>query len=124
MKRMDRYNETSAEKRISRSNNNKELYEYVGDTYSMPYPMMNILNGGAHADNKLDFQEFMIIPNASTINERIRQGAEVFHNLKKVLKEKGLEALLAVVAGNGEANKFYHSLEDTKIQDEAAWINL
>ena len=69
--------------------NNKELYEYVGDTYSMPYPMMNILNGGAHADNKLDFQEFMIIPNASNINERIRQGAEIFHNLKKVLKEKG-----------------------------------
>ncbi len=69
--------------------NNKELYEYVGNTYSMPYPMMNILNGGAHADNKLDFQEFMIIPNASTINERIRQGAEIFHNLKKVLKEKG-----------------------------------
>ena len=55
----------------------------------MPYPMINILNGGAHADNKLDFQEFMIIPNASNINERIRQGAEVFHNLKKVLKEKG-----------------------------------
>ncbi|MBR4351018.1 MAG: phosphopyruvate hydratase [Bacilli bacterium] len=69
--------------------NNKELYEYVGNTYSMPYPMMNILNGGAHADNKLDFQEFMIIPNSSNINERIRQGAEVFHNLKKVLKEKG-----------------------------------
>ena len=69
--------------------NNKELYEYVGDTYSMPYPMMNILNGGAHADNKLDFQEFMIIPNASNINERIRQGSEIFHNLKKVLKEKG-----------------------------------
>ena len=69
--------------------NNKELYEYVGNNYSMPYPMINILNGGAHADNKLDFQEFMIIPNASNINERIRQGAEVFHNLKKVLKEKG-----------------------------------
>jgi enolase len=69
--------------------NNKELYEYVGNNYSMPYPMMNILNGGAHADNKLDFQEFMIIPNSSNINERIRQGAEVFHNLKKVLKEKG-----------------------------------
>lgn len=44
--------------------------------------------------------------------------------LRKVLKEKGLEALLAVVAGNGEANKFYHSLDNTKIQDEAAWINL
>ena len=76
--------------KASAKENNKELYEYVGDTYSMPYPMMNILNGGAHADNKLDFQEFMIIPNASTINERIRQGSEIFHNLKKVLKEKGL----------------------------------
>ena len=51
--------------------------------------MMNILNGGAHADNGLDFQEFMIIPNAKTIRERVRIGAEVFHNLKKVLKEKG-----------------------------------
>ncbi|MBR4830948.1 MAG: phosphopyruvate hydratase [Bacilli bacterium] len=76
--------------KASAKENNKELYEYVGDTYSMPYPMMNIINGGAHADNKLDFQEFMIIPNASTINERIRQGSEIFHNLKKVLKEKGL----------------------------------
>ena len=45
-------------------------------------------------------------------------------DLRKVLKEKGLEALLVVVAGNVEANKFYHSLEDTKIQDEVAWINL
>ena len=75
--------------KASAKENNKELYEYVGNTYSMPYPMMNILNGGAHADNKLDFQEFMIIPNAKDINERIRQGAEIFHNLKKVLKEKG-----------------------------------
>ena len=48
--------------------------------------MMNILNGGAHADNGLDFQEFMIIPKADTIKERVRIGAEVFHNLKKVLK--------------------------------------
>ena len=70
--------------------NNKELYEYVGDTYSMPYPMMNILNGGAHADNKLDFQEFMIIPNVPSINDRVRTGSEIFHSLKKVLKEKGL----------------------------------
>ena len=52
--------------------------------------MMNILNGGAHADNGLDFQEFMIIPQASSIKERIRIGSEVFHSLKKVLKEKGL----------------------------------
>ena len=51
--------------------------------------MMNIINGGAHADNHLDFQEYMIIPNRDTIKERIRVGAEVFHNLKKVLKDKG-----------------------------------
>jgi enolase len=51
--------------------------------------MMNILNGGAHADNHLDFQEFMIIPQNKTFEERIRVGAEVFHTLKKVLKEKG-----------------------------------
>ena len=73
---------------------NKPLYKYVnekyGDELSMPYPMMNILNGGAHADNGLDFQEFMIIPQANSIKERIRIGSEVFHSLKKVLKEKGL----------------------------------
>ena len=66
------------------------LYKYIGDGTTLPVPMMNIINGGAHADNKLDFQEFMIIPQASTIKERIRIGAEVFHNLKKVLNEKGL----------------------------------
>jgi len=69
--------------------NNKELYEYVGDGKSLPIPMMNILNGGAHADNSLDFQEFMIIPNRNNIKERLRVGTEVFHTLKKVLKEKG-----------------------------------
>lgn len=65
------------------------LYEYVGDGRELPYPMMNILNGGAHADNNLDFQEFMIIPKRNTLRERVRVGAEIFHNLKKVLKEKG-----------------------------------
>lgn len=69
--------------------NNKELYEYIGNGKTMPKPMMNILNGGMHADNGLDFQEFMIIPNAKTIKERVRIGSEVFHNLKKVLKEEG-----------------------------------
>lgn len=67
----------------------KPLYSYVGSGTTLPRPMMNILNGGAHADNKLDFQEYMIIPVASTIKERIRIGSEVFHTLKKVLKEKG-----------------------------------
>lgn len=66
------------------------LYKYVGDGTTLPRPMMNILNGGAHADNKLDFQEFMIIPNRETIKERIQVGSEVFHALKKVLNEKGL----------------------------------
>ena len=66
------------------------LYKYIGNGTLLPVPMMNILNGGAHADNKLDFQEFMIIPQADSIKERIRIGAEVFHNLKKVLKEKHL----------------------------------
>ena len=73
---------------------NKPLYKYVNDKYgdklSLPVPMMNILNGGAHADNGLDFQEFMIIPQANSIKERIRIGSEVFHSLKKVLKDKGL----------------------------------
>ena len=66
------------------------LYKYIGDEEELPVPMMNIINGGAHADNKLDFQEFMIIPQRDTIKERVRVGAEVFHNLKKVLNEKGL----------------------------------
>ncbi len=66
------------------------LYKYVGDGKNLPVPMMNIINGGAHADNKLDFQEFMIIPQRDSIKERVRVGAEVFHNLKKVLNSKGL----------------------------------
>ena len=65
------------------------LYRYIGEGSLLPKPMMNIINGGAHADNSLDFQEFMIIPQADTIKERVRIGAEVFHNLKKVLNEKG-----------------------------------
>ena len=66
------------------------LYRYVGDGTLLPKPMMNIINGGAHADNSLDFQEFMIVPQADTIHERVRIGAEVFHTLKKVLNEKKL----------------------------------
>lgn len=69
--------------------NKKALYQYLGNDFSMPTPMMNIINGGAHADNSLDFQEFMIIPQADTIKKRVQIGAEVFHTLKSVLKEKG-----------------------------------
>ncbi len=66
------------------------LYRYIGNGTTLPRPMMNIINGGAHADNKLDFQEFMIVPIRDTIKETIRVGAEVFHHLKKVLNRKGL----------------------------------
>lgn len=81
--------------RASAIDSNKPLYQYINETFgngemSLPRPMMNIINGGAHADNKLDFQEYMIIPVADTIHDRVRIGAEVFHNLKAVLKEKGL----------------------------------
>ena len=76
--------------KASAINEGKPLFRYIGDGTILPKPMMNIINGGAHADNKLDFQEYMIIPQRDTIKERLRVGAEVFHNLKKVLNEKGL----------------------------------
>ena len=76
--------------KASALNEGKPLYQYVGDGIVLPVPMMNIINGGAHADNKLDFQEFMIIPQRDTIKERVRVGSEVFHNLKKVLNERSL----------------------------------
>ena len=69
--------------------NKKELYQYVGKDYSMPRCMINILNGGMHADNNLEFQEFMIIPKRETVKEQLQIASEVFHNLKKVLKENG-----------------------------------
>ncbi|WP_420387876.1 phosphopyruvate hydratase [Roseivirga sp.] len=69
------------------------LYRYVGgvSANTLPVPMMNIINGGSHADNSIDFQEFMIMPvGGETFSEAIRMGAEVFHHLKKVLSDKGL----------------------------------
>jgi enolase len=68
------------------------LFRYVGGTNAntLPVPMMNILNGGSHADNSIDFQEFMVMPaKADTFSQALRMGVEVFHNLKKVLKSKG-----------------------------------
>src|SRR5678816_1055468 len=68
------------------------LYRYIGGTNAktLPVPMMNILNGGAHADNKIDFQEFMVMPvGASSFSEGLRWGVEIFHALKSVLKKKG-----------------------------------
>jgi enolase len=71
---------------------NMPLYRYVGgvNANTLPIPMMNILNGGSHADNSIDFQEFMIMPvGAETFSEALRMGVEVFHHLKSVLKDKG-----------------------------------
>ena len=99
--------------KASALNEGKPLYKYVsekfGDTnVSEPVPMMNIINGGAHADNKLDFQEYMIIPIADTIKERVRIGSEVFHNLKQVLKDKGL------VTSVGDEGGFAPDLDSNK----------
>ena len=71
---------------------NLPLYRYIGGTNAntLPVPMMNILNGGSHADNSIDFQEFMVMPaKADTFSDALRMGVEVFHTLKKVLKSKG-----------------------------------
>jgi enolase len=71
---------------------NLPLYRYIGGTNAktLPIPMMNIINGGAHADNKIDFQEFMVMPiGAPNFSEGLRWGVEIFHHLKSVLKKKG-----------------------------------
>ena len=78
------------------------LYRYIGGAngYVLPTPMMNIINGGAHADNNVDFQEFMIMPvNAPSFKEAIRMGAEVFHALKSVLNSKGLNTAVGDEGG-------------------------
>lgn len=71
----------------------KEVWQFIAKDYKkgLPTPMMNILNGGSHADNNVDIQEFMIVPvGAKNIKEAVRMGAEVFHNLKNILKSRGL----------------------------------
>jgi len=78
------------------------LYRYLGGPNAkvLPVPMMNIMNGGAHSDAPIDFQEFMIMPfGASSFHEGLRMGAEVFHSLKKVLKEKGLSTAVGDEGG-------------------------
>ncbi len=72
--------------------NNQELFEYLGNdlSFEMPMPMMNILNGGSHADNKIDFQEFMVMPiGAQSFSQALQMGTEVFHSLKNELTDKG-----------------------------------
>lgn len=82
------------------------LYKYIGKGKTLPLCMMNILNGGMHADNNLDFQEFMIIPYADKVKDRIRIGSEVFHTLKNILKEKGYHT------GVGDEGGFAPNLKD------------
>lgn len=84
------------------------LYQYIGGVgaRTLPVPMMNILNGGEHADNNVDIQEFMIMPvGAESFKEGLRMGAEVYHHLKKVIKEKGLST------GVGDEGGFAPNLE-------------
>ena len=69
----------------------KELYAYLSSgRVSMPLPMVNIINGGVHADNNLDIQEFMIVPTIKGMTERVRVASEIFHTLKDILKNQGL----------------------------------
>jgi enolase len=78
------------------------LWRYLGGeaAHVLPVPMMNVLNGGAHADNKVDFQEFMVVPSgASTFAEGLRMGAEVFHALKRTLSERGLSTAVGDEGG-------------------------
>ncbi|MGP6173707.1 phosphopyruvate hydratase [Corynebacterium sp. A21] len=87
------------------------LYRYIGgpNAHLLPVPMMNILNGGAHADSGVDVQEFMIAPiGAETFSEALQQGAEVYHSLKAVLKEKGLST------GLGDEGGFAPSVDSTR----------
>ena len=87
------------------------LYRYLGgfNAKTMPVPMMNVLNGGSHADSSVDFQEFMIMPvGATSIKEAIRMGSEVFHHLKNVLKDKGQ------VTAVGDEGGFAPNLEDNE----------
>jgi enolase len=99
--------------RLNSLNLNIPLYQYLGgvNAHVLPVPCMNVINGGKHADNTVDFQEFMIAPhNAPSFTEAIRMGAEVFHTLKSVLKSKGLST------GVGDEGGF---APDLKSNDEA-----
>ncbi len=78
------------------------LFEYLhtGKKFILPTPMMNILNGGSHADNNVDIQEFMIYPNgAKSFSEALQMGTEIFHNLKSILKSKGINTAIGDEVG-------------------------
>ena len=103
---------------------NLPLFKYIGGVNStvLPIPLMNILNGGAHADNKIDYQEFMIVPlGAETFSEGLRWGVEIFHQLKTVLKKKGYSTNVGDEGGfapNIQSNE--EAIETVLIAIEAA----
>ena len=96
----------------SASNSKKmPFYEYINQnkTYTMPIPMMNIINGGSHADNNVDFQEFMVFPiGAKSFSNALQMGTEIFHQLKKVLKNKNLSTSVGDEGGLAPNLKYNH----------------
>ena len=92
----------------------KKLFEIFDGPYTLPYPMMNIVNGGVHASSGLEIQEFMIVPQQDTFKERLRCGAEVFHKLKELLKTDGFST------GVGDEGGFAPNLD--KIEDALDYI--
>lgn len=97
--------------------NGKELYEYLGNGTTMPRCMMNILNGGAHATNGLDIQEFMIVPSKEDYADNLRMGSEIFHSLKKLLDTMGLNC--GVGDEGGFAPNINNSLEALDLLSKA-----
>lgn len=102
----------------------KELYEYIGNGTTMPKCMMNILNGGAHAENGLDIQEFMIVPSKDNYSDNLRMGAEVFHSLKQILKQEGLSCGVGDEGGFApNIDSAYEALDLIKLAiDNAGYI--
>jgi len=95
--------------KVAATAENKELYEYVSiGKDELPIPMMNIINGGKHANNDLDIQEFMIVPVIKPFKERLRAGAETFHTLKKILNDMGLST------GVGDEGGFAPNLKNNE----------
>ena len=88
--------------------NNKELYEYIGNVYKLPIPMMNIINGGVHASSGLAIQEFMIVPKFSSFKETLRVASEIFSTLKELLKKDGYSTSV------GDEGGFAPTLKNTK----------
>lgn len=104
-------------KKISLYKYIRQAYNLKVRTYDLPYPMMNVINGGQHADNNLDIQEYMIVPQAKKFSERIRQGSEVFHALKDILNKKKL--VTAVGDEGGFAPMLKKNEEPLKLLGEA-----